>query len=329
MVASLGAAVVIQNFKTLPALLAAFPTEQVAIDHLTSIRWANGKFCPLCGCADEAKIGRMSKRPSKDAEPVLTNQYKCYACRAKFSIRVGTIFQDTKLPLRTWFAAIWMITNHPKGIASTTLATDLGITQKTAWFVLHRLRHASRTPSFNAPLGGDGTPVEVDEKIVGGREHNKHASKRGPGRKGPTTGKTIVMGMVERGGELRAGVIPDTQRDTLVPIVEHHVAPGAVVYTDEAYGYKALRGGFEHSTVKHGQGEYVRGNVHTNSIESVWALLQRQIIGTHHWVSPKHLDAYVSEMTFRFNRRAEPKADRVNALLGQIEGPLPYKVLIA
>lgn len=142
------------TFKTLPEMFAAFPTEQSAIDHFTAIRWAGGKSCPLCGCADEGKIGRMAKAG------VPTNQYKCYACRQKFSIRVGTIFQDTKLPLRTWYAVIWMITNHPKGIASTTLATDLGITQKTAWFVLHRLRHAARTDSFNAPLSGE---VAADE----------------------------------------------------------------------------------------------------------------------------------------------------------------------
>lgn len=319
----------IQNFKTLPALFAAFPDEQTAIDHLTSIRWAKGKFCPLCGCADEAKIGRMSKRPSKDAEPVPTNQYKCYACRQKFSIRVGTIFQDTKLPLRTWFAAIWMVTNHPKGIASTTLATDLGITQKTAWFVLHRLRHAARTPSFNAPLGRDGTPVEVDEVAIGGVEANKHRNKRAKNARGGE-GKTIVMGLVERGGELRAGVIEDMKLNTVVPIIEHHVAEGGTVYTDDHFVYRGLtKGGFSHDVVQHTKGEYVKGDTHTNSIESVWALLQRQIIGIHHWVSPKHLDAYVSEMTFRFNRRDMAKGDRVNALLGQIEGPLPYKVLIA
>ena len=136
----------IQSFKTLPQLMfAAFPTEQSAIDHLTAIRWAKGKFCPLCGNANASRIGTLTG----------TNTHKCYECRKRFSIRVGTIFQDSKLPLRTWFAAIWMITNHPKGIASTTLATDLGITQKTAWFVLHRLRHAARTDSFNAPLSGE------------------------------------------------------------------------------------------------------------------------------------------------------------------------------
>jgi transposase-like protein len=309
---------VLQSFKTLPELFRAFPTEQVAIDHLTAIRWADGKFCPLCGNADEKRIGTLAG----------TNTHKCYVCRKRFSIRVGTIFQDTKLPLRTWFAAIWMITNHPKGIASTTLATDLGITQKTAWFVLHRLRHAARTPSFNRPLGEDGTPVEVDEKFVGGREKNKHANKR-LHTKGGGKGKTVVMGIIERGGELRAGVVDDVQRNTLEPIVLSHVAQGSTVYTDEHLGYRSLAHSFDHQTVRHSAKEYVRGDAHTNSIESVWALLSRQIVGIHHWVSPKHLDAYVSEMTFRFNRRDVPKGDRLNALLSQIEGPLPYKALIA
>ena len=160
----IGDAPCFKTFKTLPALFAAFPDEQTAIDHFTAIRWANGKFCPLCGNADEARIGTLSG----------TNTHKCYVCRKRFSIRVGTIFQDTKLPLRTWLAAIWMITAHPKGIASTTLATDLGITQKTAWFVLHRLRHAAaHRKQFNAPLSGE---VAADETVMGGKEANKHAT---------------------------------------------------------------------------------------------------------------------------------------------------------
>ena len=175
------------TFKTLPELFAAFPAEQEAIDHFTAIHWRTGKFCPLCGNTDESRIGTLTG----------TNTHKCYVCRKRFSIRVGTIFQDTKLPLRTWFAAIWMITNHPKGIASTTLATDLGIIQKTAWFVLHRLRNAARTDSFNAPLEGE---VEVDETYVGGKATNRH--KGDPKNRHGTFGKTAVIGAVSRSGSI-------------------------------------------------------------------------------------------------------------------------------
>jgi len=302
------------TFKTLPELFAAFPTEQSAVDHFTAIRWAKGKFCALCGNADAARIGTLTG----------TNVHKCYVCRKRFSIRVGTIFQDTKLPLRTWYAAIWMITNHPKGIASTTLATDLGITQKTAWFVLHRLRHAQRTQSFNAPLGG---VVEVDETYVGGKAANRHKGdpKNGPG----TSGKTAVVGAVSRDGGFVARVVAHTDLPTLDGFVHEVVAPGATVNTDEHGGYRLPGRTYAHSVVRHSVGEYARGSAHTNTIEGAWALLKRQIIGIHHWVSPKHLHRYVGEMSYRVNRREMPKGDRVNNLLAQTEGPLPYKVLIA
>ena len=305
----------LRHFDSLIDLFEAFPTEQSCIDHITAIRWRHGRFCPLCGNAEEKRIGTLTG----------TNTHKCYVCRERFSIRVGTIFQDTKLPLRKWFVAIWLINAHPKGIASTTLAKDLKITQKTAWFVLHRLRHAQKAPSFNKPLRG---VVEVDETYVGGKQHNMHADKR-EALKGGATGKTIVMGLIERHGELRAGVVEGVRTEDLEPVVYHHVMQGSVVVTDAHRSYQHLGGDFRHFTVNHRRGEYVRGDAHTNSIESVWALLKRQIIGIHHWVSPKHLDAYVSEMTFRFNRRDETPEGRMNSMLGQIEGHLSYKALIA
>lgn len=305
-----------KTFKTLPQMFAAFPTEQSAIDHLTAIRWGNGKFCPLCGNADHARIGTLTG----------TNTHKCYACRKRFSIKVGTIFQDTKLPLRTWYAAIWMITNHPKGIASTTLATDLGITQKTAWFVLHRLRAAARTDSFNAPLSGE---VAADETAIGGLEKNKHQHKRTPGKPG-MSGKTIVMGLVQKDGEVRAGTIERTDSNTLHSVIFAHVVPGSVLVTDEHSGYRGLGADYDHQTVSHTKGEYVnKSGKTTNAVESLWALFKRQYHGTHHFISPKHLDAYVGEMCFRLNRRDLTKGDLVNSLLVQIEGPLPYKVLTA
>jgi len=305
----------LRHFDSLMDLLDEFPDEQSCIDHVTAIRWRHGKFCPLCGNAEAERIGTLTG----------TNTHKCYVCRQRFSIRVGTIFQDTKLPLRKWFVAIWLINAHPKGIASTTLAKDLKVTQKTAWFVLHRLRHAQKTPSYNAPLKG---VVEIDETYVGGRQHNMHADKR-EAMKGGATGKTVVMGLIERHGELRAGVVDNVKTQTLEPVVYHHVTPGSIVVTDAHMSYQHLGRGFRHYIVNHAHGEYVRGAAHTNSIESVWALLKRQIIGIHHWVSPKHLDAYVSEMAFRFNRRDEKPAQRMNDMLAQIEGSLPYKVLTA
>jgi transposase-like protein len=304
-----------KSFKTLPELLAAFPTEQDAIDHFTAVRWASGKFCPLCGNADVTRLGTLSG----------TNTHKCYVCRKRFSIRVGTIFQDTKLPLRTWFAAIWLIGNHPKGIASTTLATDLGVTQKTAWFMAHRIRHATETKSFNAPLKGF---VEVDETYVGGKAANRHKGKRGgPG----TSGKTPVVGAVSRnGGGFVARVIANTDTRTLDTFVHEVVSPKAVqVSTDEHSGYRLLSRTFRHAVVRHSADEYVRDSVHTQTIEGAWSMLKRQIFGIHHWVSPKHLQRYVGEMAYRVNYRDMPRGDRVNNLLARAEGPLPYKVLIA
>lgn len=192
--------------------------------------------------------------------------------------------------------AIWLITNHPKGIASTTLAKDLKITQKTAWFVLHRLRHAARTQSFNAPLSGE---VEVDETYVGGKAKNRHRDERGK-IGGGHRGKAPVVGAVERDGELVAKAVPAASKPALHGFIAATVDPNAeLLVTDAHMAHRNLTGYPNHEIVNHQQGEWRKGRAHTNTIESVWALLKRQIIGIHHWVSPKHLDRYVQDMAWR------------------------------
>lgn len=303
----------IKNFDSLFDLMDAFPDEQSCIDHLRAIRWRNGEFCPHCG---GTKIYTFSDRKT----------FKCGDCRDRFSIKVGTIFEGTKLTLRKWFMAIWMITNHPKGIASTTLAKDLKITQKSAWFVLHRLRHAAHTKSFNAPLKG---VVEGDTTYVGGKEKNKHAADRTGGKQGGA-GKEIVFGILERDGELRTKHVLDSKGQTLKSEMLRNVVRGSTVMTDEDRSFKGLDRHYFHHAVNHSAGEYVRHYcIHVNGIESVWALLKRQIVGIHHWVSPKHLSRYLDEMTWRFNRREMVVTDRMNDLFGCVEGRLRYKELIA
>jgi transposase-like protein len=304
-----------KTFKTLPELVAAFPTEQSAIDHFTAIRWANGKFCPLCGNADGTRIGTLTG----------TNTHKCYVCRKRFSIRVGTIFQDTKLPLRTWFAAVWLLRNHPKGIASTTLATDLGVTQKTAWFMAHRLHYVQRTKSFNAPLAGS---VEVDETYIGGRARNRH---KGAADRPGVGDKTAVVGVVERkSGKFAAEVVAKVDIPTMTAFVRRNVsALASLVATDDHRAYQYLSRTYRHRVVRHSKGEYVLGATHTNTIEGRWSLLKRKIFGIHHWVSPKHLHRYVAEVAWTLNRTDMAKGDAVNDMLAHTEGLLPYKVLIA
>ena len=302
----------IKQFDNLMQMMAAFPDEQSAIDHLTAIRWKDGAFCPHCG---SVKVYHFSDQRT----------HKCGDCRKRFSIKVGTIFEDSKIELRKWFMAIWLLTSHKKGIASTQLAKDIGVTQKTAWFMTQRLRHAADTQSFHRPLDGE---VEIDETYVGGKAANRHKGdpKNGPG----TFGKTAVIGAFARGGDTIATVIARTDTETLDGFAHAVLSQSvALVSTDEHAGYRHLGRSFPHGVVRHSAGEYVNGAHHTNGIEGFWALLKRQITGTHHYLSPKHLNRYVSEMTWRFNRRGFGEGERVNALLNQVSGRLTYKELIA
>jgi transposase-like protein len=294
-----------QEFSILYDLLEAIPDERAAIVYFRAIRWKTGEFCPYCG--------HDKLYPFKDGKT-----WKCAQCRDRFSIRVGTIFEDSKIPLRKWLAAIWFITSHKKGIASTTLARDLKVTQKTAWFMLHRLRHAARTRSFNRPLNGI---VELDETFVGGKERNKQLHKRGKSRKTP------VFGMLERKGELRARPL---HLSAVSQEVVANVSPKATLMTDNWPAYQLLDERYQRHSVDHSKDEYARdGYIHVNSIEGFWALLKRQIYGIHHWISRKHTHRYIDEATWRFNRRGVDEAPRMAEFLGRVTGRLTYKVLIA
>lgn len=294
----------IAEFASLYDLFETIPDEKAAITYFTAIRWKNGEFCPYCG---HDKIYHFGDGKT----------HKCAQCRQRFSIKVGTIFEDTKIGIRKWLAAIWLITSHRKGIASTQLARDIKVTQKTAWFMLHRLRHAARTRSFNRPLSGT---VEVDETFVGGKDRNKPAHKRGKDRKTP------VFGLLERNGELRARPL----HLTMVPKeVIGNVDPTAMLMTDNWPAYKKLDHLYSRHSVDHSKEEYVRdGHIHVNSIEGFWSLLKRQIYGIHHWVSRQHLHRYVNEATWRYNRRSVKDPSRIAEFLRLVDGRLTYKVLI-
>jgi transposase-like protein len=301
----------IQQFDSLIQMMETFSDEQVCIDHLRAIRWKNGAFCPYCG---GTKIYHFSDRRT----------HKCGDCRQRFSIKVGTIFEDTKLPLRKWFMAVWLVTSHKKGIASTQLAKDLKITQKSAWFVLHRLRHAAKTKSFSRPLEGE---VEADETYIGGKAANKHKKDR-TGKRG-TAEKTPIIGAVSRNGEVITRVVGNTDAKTLKTFVQEVVSTKATLLaTDDHAGYTGLSANYPHKVVQHSAGEYVRDEVHTQTIDGYWSQLKRQIYGIHHWVSIKHLHRYAEESAWRYNRRQSGEGARVNDFLAGVEGRLTYKTLI-
>lgn len=287
------------KFKSLYDLFEAIPDEQAAINYFKSVLWANGERCPYCG---HDKIYSFANGKS----------WKCAKCRQKFSIRVGTIFEDSKIPLRKWLAAIWLITSHRKGIASTQIARDLNVTQKTGWFMLHRLRHAARTRSFNRPLRGI---VEADEGFFGGRDKNRHKENRGK------TKKALAVGLLERQGELR--VFPIKNNAKMISAIVDNVKPGSRLMTDSAPMLANMGALYDHTVVNHSRGQYGDGgDGHTNSIEGVWSLIKRQIYGIHHWVSPKHLDRYLDEATWRYNRRMVHDADRIAEFLTRVHGRL-------
>ena len=309
--------------RTLQEAIVYFADKQVAHEFAVMMRWPDGNiFCPFCQCADYSYIS--------------TRQiWKCKGCKKQFSARIGTIFEDSPLPMPKWFAAIWMLINCKNGISSYELHRALGVTQKTAWFMLHRIRAAIKAKSFDKKLAGI---VEADETFIGGLFKNMHKKRRAKVRAeseaaGAETmrgamGKTLVQAVLERDGEIRAHVIPSTKIEDRLPFLEQNVKDGSALMTDEGYTNRKFDEHFVHEFVDH-EVEYVRGNVHCNGVENFWSLLQRALSGTYISVEPYHLSAYVDEQAFRFNNRKDNDQGRfLKALAMAPTARLTYKELI-
>lgn len=306
-------------------LFTMFPDEESARVYLEGRIWPSGPTCPVCGNLDRVStLGVCTTRKP--------GYYRCLPCAFDFTVRTGTVMERSKIPLHKWLYSMYLLVTARKGISSLQLAKEIGVTQKTAWFILGRLREAC---GGDGPGGGldklRGT-VEVDECFVGGKEANKHEHKKLKAGRG-SVGKVAVLGMRERGGRTHAMVIPDTGISTIQNEIHGQVEAGSQLYTDEHAAYNDLDGlFFSHDTVNHGAGEYGRGSAHTNGIESVWAVLKRGLHGVYHHASPKHLHRYVDEFTFRLNEGnvANHTTRRLDSFVDATVGKrITYRRLIA
>jgi len=316
--------------RTLLEAIRYFSDEQLCIDTIAAMRWPNGVRCPDCNTPKPYYI-KTQKR------------WKCRDCRRQFSVKVESIFEDSPVPLRKWLPALWLLVNCKNGVSSHELARSLGVTQKTAWFMLQRLRLVLKAKGFGTKLGGKGgAGVEVDESFVGGRIKNMHRARANRVRTARASGngtdyytrqanKTAVLGIFDRESrQIRTKVVPNVKRETLQNEILSNVKFGSNVYTDQAVAYDTLHRRYVHETVNHAE-TYVSGQVHTNSLENFWSIMKRNLAGTYVCVEPFHLDRYLDEQVFRFNNRATKDnllndADRFYLALTQVANRrLTYK----
>jgi len=293
-----------------------FPNEEAAREYFETNRWGGEVSCPHCGSLSVAAVKSLKPMP-----------WRCRDCRQHFSVRTGTVLAESRLPLHKWLMAIYMMTTARKGIPSTQMARELGVTQKSAWFLAQRIRETWLGGSSDGDMGDH---VQADEAFIGGKEKNKHESKRQHiGRGG--VGKVAVVGIRDQNDQVRAKPVADTTGKTLVGFIQDNAPDGATVVTDEFAGYRSLTSkGYTHHTVNHGAGEYVRHFcIHTNGIESFWALLKRGHYGIYHYMSPKHLHRYVNEFSFRHNTAQDGTMRFIEMTIARMMGKrLTYKDLI-
>lgn len=305
------------EFKSLPQLLEYFNDEQVCRSFLEQQRWDGKPVCVHCGCVDAYRTNRGYKCSDK-------------SCGKKFSVTVGTVFENSKIKLSLWFAAIYLATAHKKGISSLQLSRDLGITQKSAWFMLHRIREMLRSKSSKMLTG----EVQADETFVGGNMKNKSNSKRREMREkyGKLTGgahKKPILGMLQKGGEVQCFVIDKAMGSVIKPLLVENIDKDAIVVTDGFGGYHGIDKLFSgHIVINHDKSEYVNGKFHTNSIEGFWSLFKRGYVGIYHYMSKEHLHRYTDEFTYRYNTRHLKDCERFVSSIKQVNGRLTYKQLI-
>jgi transposase-like protein len=272
-----------------------FTDDELARQWLEARMWPDGPVCPHCGTENQStKLTGKAHRPGV---------YQCNACRKQFSVTVGTLFERSKIPLSKWLMATYLLCASKKGMSTRQLSRMLGVSVKSTWFMTHRIREAMRPGSDFGPLGGKGKIVEADETLIGGKERNKHKSKRNPKNIG-AVGKEITFSLIERGGKVRSYHVPAVNADTLRPIMVAHIDRKSFLMTDDAGQYRPIGpefAGFD--TVNHGIEEYVRGAAHVNTTEGYFSLLKRGLNGTYHHVSQQHLKRYLAEFDFRYNER--------------------------
>lgn len=296
------------HFNSLFDLVSYFNSEKKCERFITVNRWGDDVVCPYCG--------------HHHCYTRTDGRFKCRECNSNFSCKVGTIFDNTKIPLLKWFMAMYLISCHKKGISSAQLATDINVSQKSAWHILQKIRILFQQDDSVALKG----EVECDEMYLGGRETNKHQSRRTEGTQGRSTKtKTPIFGMVERFGNAKVIKVSDTKASTLKPIIEQFIAEGSHIFTDEYQAYNGLGEKYIHSVIQHGVKEYSKDGITTNSIEGFWAHFKRMVFGTYHFVSTKYLQRYIDEAVYRWNTQVDNEGNRFTTMLSNAIGLCTYE----